>query len=109
MFGKEVYIERRRTLVGKMALTAPEGKRGIALFVGNVEAAAQYKDNPYKFRQDSSWLYYFGLDEPWMAAVIDLDRRPLPEPSVLSAALYLVILFSFLIMISISGLPAFLM
>ena len=73
MFGKEVYIERRRTLVGKMALTAPEGKRGIALFVGNVEAAAQYQDNPYKFRQDSSWLYYFGLDEPWMAAVIDLD------------------------------------
>ena len=73
MFGKEVYIERRRTLVNKMALTAPEGKRGIALFVGNVEAAAQYKDNPYKFRQDSSWLYYFGLDEPWMAAVIDLD------------------------------------
>ena len=73
MFGKEVYIERRRTLIGKMALTAPEGKRGIALFVGNVEAAAQYKDNPYKFRQDSSWLYYFGLDEPWMAAVIDLD------------------------------------
>ena len=73
MFAKEVYIERRRTLVGKMALTVPEGKRGIALFVGNVEAAAQYKDNPYKFRQDSSWLYYFGLDEPWMAAVIDLD------------------------------------
>ena len=73
MFAKEVYIARRRTLVEKMALTAPEGKRGIALFVGNVEAAAQYKDNPYKFRQDSSWLYYFGLDEPCMAAIIDLD------------------------------------
>ena len=74
MFAKEVYIARRRTLVEKMALTAPEGKRGIALFVGNVEAAAQYKDNPYKFRQDSSWLYYFGLDEPCMAAIIDLDN-----------------------------------
>ena len=73
MFAKEVYIARRRTLVEKMALTAPEGKRGIALFVGNVEAAAQYKDNPYKFRQDSSWLYYFSLDEPCMAAIIDLD------------------------------------
>ena len=73
MFDKEVYISRRRTLVEKMARTAPEGKRGIALFVGNVEAAAQYKDNAYKFRQDSSWLYYFGIDEPRYAAVIDLD------------------------------------
>ena len=73
MFDKEVYISRRRTLLEKMALTAPEGKRGIALFVGNVEAAAQYKDNAYKFRQDSCWLYYFGIDEPRYAAVIDLD------------------------------------
>ena len=74
MFAKEIYIARRKALVGKMGLVAPEGKRGIALFVGNVEAAAQYKDNPYKFRQDSSWLYYFGLDEPGMAAIIDLDN-----------------------------------
>ena len=73
MFAKEVYIARRKALAEKMAQTAPEGKRGIALFVGNVEAAAQYKDNPYKFRQDSSWLYYFGLDEPRYAAIIDLD------------------------------------
>ena len=54
MFAKEIYIARRKTLLEKMAATAPEGKRGIALFVGNVEAAAQYKDNAYKFRQDSS-------------------------------------------------------
>lgn len=74
MFDKSVYVRRRRTLLGKMADTAPEGKRGIALFVGNVEAAAQYKDNAYKFRQDSSWLYYFGLDAPRYAAVIDLDN-----------------------------------
>ena len=40
MFDKDVYISRRKTLVEKMGLTAPEGKRGIALFVGNVEAAA---------------------------------------------------------------------
>ena len=73
MFAKEVYISRRKALLEKMAQTAPEGKRGIALFVGNVEAAAQYKDNAYKFRQDSSWLYYFGIDEPRFAAVLDLD------------------------------------
>lgn len=73
MFAKEVYVARRKTLLEKMALCAPLGKRGIALFIGNVEAAAQYKDNPYKFRQDSSWLYFFGLDIPRYAAVIDLD------------------------------------
>ena len=73
MFAKEIYVARRRALLEKMAQTAPQGKRGIALFVGNVEAAAQYKDNAYKFRQDSSWLYYFGLDEPRYAAIIDLD------------------------------------
>lgn len=74
MFDKSIYMRRRRTLLDKMAATVPEGKRGIALFLGNVEAAAQYKDNAYKFRQDSSWLYYFGLDEPRLAAVLDLDN-----------------------------------
>ena len=42
MFDKSIYIRRRRTLLEKMAATAPEGKRGIALFLGNVETAAQY-------------------------------------------------------------------
>ena len=56
MFAKEIYIARRKALLEKMSQTAPQGKRGIALFVGNVEAAAQYKDNAYKFRQESSWL-----------------------------------------------------
>ncbi|MGN0202367.1 MAG: aminopeptidase P family protein [Candidatus Cryptobacteroides sp.] len=73
MFAKEVYIARRRTLLEKMSQEAPQGSRGIALFIGNAEAPAQYWDNAYKFRQDSSWLYYFGLDIPLYAAVIDLD------------------------------------
>lgn len=74
MFDKSVYVRRRKTLVAKMAESAAEGKRGIALFVGNAEAPAQYKDNCYKFRQDSTWLYFFGIDEPLFAAVIDLDN-----------------------------------
>ena len=73
MFDKHIYIARRKTLCAKMAHTAPEGKRGIALFVGNAEAPAQYRDNCYKWRQDSSWLYYFGIDDPFYAAVIDFD------------------------------------
>ncbi len=75
MFSKEVYARRRQTLVAKMADSAAEGKRGIALFIGNTEAPAQYKDNCYKFRQDSTWLYFFGIDQPLYAAIIDLDNE----------------------------------
>lgn len=68
MFNKETYIQRRRDLLAKM-----KGEGGIAVFIGNVDAPAQYRDNCYKFRQDSTWLYYFGIDEPRFAAIIDLD------------------------------------
>ena len=74
MFSKDVYARRRQTLVAKMADSAAEGKRGIALFIGNTEAPAQYKDNCYKFRQDSTWLYFFGIDQPLYSAIIDLDN-----------------------------------
>lgn len=73
MFSKEVYKRRRHVLMDKMNASLPENGRGIVLFLGNVEAPAQYKDNCYKYRQDSSWLYFFGLDEPRYAAVLDLD------------------------------------
>ena len=70
MFAKEVYCRRRNTLLKKMQ---DAGAKGLILFVGNAEAPAQYKDNCYKWRQDSSWLYFMGLDEPLMAAVLDID------------------------------------
>ena len=70
MFNKEVYVRRRKTLLDSMK---DKGATGIALFIGNVDAPAQYRDNCYKFRQDSSWLYYFGIDDPCYAAVLDLD------------------------------------
>lgn len=74
MFEKSVYVKRRQTLLERMKNSAAEGRRGIALFIGNTEAPAQYKDNCYKFRQDSTWLYFFGIDAPLYAAVIDLDN-----------------------------------
>ena len=49
------------------------GQNGIILFIGNAEAPAQYRDNCYKWRQDSTWLYYFGLDNPFYAAILDID------------------------------------
>ena len=54
MFEKSVYIRRRQTLLQKMR---EAGADGIILLVGNAEAPAQYKDNCYKWRQDSTWLY----------------------------------------------------
>ena len=68
MFDKLVYIDRRDAL--KAALSS---ERGILLFIGNADAPAQYHDNAYKWRQDSNWLYFWGIDEPLYAATIDLD------------------------------------
>jgi len=66
MFSSEVYTRRRdelRKIMGK----------GVLFFPGNVDAAFNYPANTYHFRQDSSFLYYFGLDHPGMAGVIDAD------------------------------------
>ena len=67
MFNKETYVRRRRELAKKVG-------NGIILILGNVEAPTNYPDNTYKFRQDSSFLYFFGLYEPGLAAVIDTER-----------------------------------
>jgi Xaa-Pro aminopeptidase len=47
---------------------------GLLVFPGNNESPMNYADNCYPFRQDSSFLYYFGLDQPELAAVIDVDE-----------------------------------
>jgi Xaa-Pro aminopeptidase len=70
MFNSEVYVSRRRALVERMAA---QGAGGIAVFLGNVDAATNYRGNDYKFRQDSNFLYFWGIDEPCFAAVLDLD------------------------------------
>ena len=70
MFNSDVYVKRRRALVEGMAA---RDARGIAVFLGNVDAAANYRGNDYKFRQDSNFLYYWGIDEPCFAAVLDIE------------------------------------
>ena len=67
MFSKETYIQRRRTLQQEM-------KSGLLVFLGNKESGMNYADNTYRFRQDSSFLYYFGLDCADLAAIIDVDE-----------------------------------
>ena len=64
MFAKEIYMSRRERLMKKI-------DNGLILLLGNSEASSNYPANTYKFRQDSSFLYFFGLNEPDLAAVLD--------------------------------------
>lgn len=74
MFSADVYSSRRRVLLERMAGMMPSENKGIAIFVGNAEAPQNYRGNDYKFRQDSSFLYYWAIDEPYFAAILDLDQ-----------------------------------
>lgn len=67
MFSKETYIKRRRILKEKVG-------KGLILLFGNDESPMNYTDNTYHFRQDSTFLYYFGIQQPGLAAVIDVDN-----------------------------------
>lgn len=66
MFDKNTYLQRRNELKNK-------GLSGIGLLPGNVKSPMNYLDNTYHFRQDSSFLYFFGLDFPGLVGVIDFD------------------------------------
>lgn len=66
MFKSEVYTARRKKLHNLM-------KSGIALFPGSTDAAMNYPANPYHFRQDSDFLYFFGLDLQGFAGIMDFD------------------------------------
>lgn len=67
MFKTEIYVERRGKL--KKALSP-----GMYIFQGNPESPMNYADNPFRYRQDSTFIYYFGIDAPNLTAVIDLDN-----------------------------------
>ena len=68
MFPKKVYQTRRQVLAKDM-------ESGLILIPGNSEAPANYADNCYKFRQDSTFLYFFGIQDPDFAGVIDVDKN----------------------------------
>jgi Xaa-Pro aminopeptidase len=66
MFDKITYTSRRDNLRKKC-------NGGILLFPGNDESPMNYSGNTYTFRQDSTFLYFFGIDLPGHAAIMDLD------------------------------------
>ncbi len=68
LFSSNTYQARRnklKSLVGN----------GQILLFGNIESPMNYKDNTYRFRQDSSFLYFFGLNIPGLIALIDIDKN----------------------------------
>ena len=68
LFDKQTYINRRRTLQQRMG-------SGLLVFLGNNDTPVNYPGNIYKFRQDSSFLYYFGLHREGLAGIIDVDNN----------------------------------
>jgi len=68
LFNKEVYSNRRDKL-------RTDIKDGLLLFIGNQEASFNYPANVYAFRQDSNFLYFFGLNMPDLVGVIDVDNN----------------------------------
>ncbi len=66
MFSKEIYIERRNKLKKQLS-------KGIVLFPGNSDVPFNYPANTYSFRQDSSFLYFFGIKTPDVIGIIDID------------------------------------
>ena len=67
MFAKETYVQRRAQLKKNVGSC-------VLLFLGNEEQGLNYEDNAFLYRQDSTFLYYFGISTPSLAAIIDIDN-----------------------------------
>ena len=67
MFSKSTYVERRKRLSGLVG-------GGIVILMGNNDSPCNYPANGYKFRQDSSFLYYFGQKREGLVGVLDIDN-----------------------------------
>ncbi len=66
MFDKQTYTLRRNRLKEQL-------KEGLVLIMGNVDVPMNYRSNIYPFRQDSNFLYFFGLDYPGLAGLVDVE------------------------------------
>ena len=62
------YVARRKALRGAVS-------GGAILIMGNNEAPLNYTDNVYPFRQDSNFLYFVGVSQAGMAALLEPDGR----------------------------------
>ncbi len=65
---KEAYLRRRKQLMEQV-------ESGIILLLGNEEIGMNYPSNTYHFRQDSSFLYFIGINKPNFNAILDADEH----------------------------------
>ena len=68
LFDKQTYTERRRVLKERIG-------SGLIILQGNNDSPVNYPANGYKFRQDSSFLYYYGLHREGLVGAIDIDEN----------------------------------
>jgi Xaa-Pro aminopeptidase len=68
MFSSETYKNRRTELVKDLR------NKGLVLLAGNNELPMNYKGNTYRFRQDSNFLYFIGIDLPGLYVTIDTSN-----------------------------------
>ena len=66
LFSKETYVERRAQLRQMV-------QHGVIVLFGNNDSPMNYPSNTYKFRQDSSFLYFYGQHRNGLAGIIDAD------------------------------------
>lgn len=67
MLAGEIYAQRREKLASAL-------ESGLVLLMGHEDCPMNFADNPYPFRQDGSFLYFLGLDQPGMAALMDVEE-----------------------------------
>lgn len=68
MLRTDTYVQRRAGLMDRL-------ESGLVLLIGHDDSPMNFVDNPYPFWQDSSFLYYIGLNEPGLAALLDVDEK----------------------------------
>lgn len=68
LFASQIYHERRTKL-------SADFSNGVALFLSNHESPANYPANTYHYRQDSNFLYFFGLSIPNIVGVVDFEQN----------------------------------
>lgn len=68
MFSTKTYQNRREVLKESVS-------NGVILLLGNIENPINFEHNAYPFRQDSSFLYYVGIQSPGLAVIIDIDEQ----------------------------------
>ncbi|MBQ0020939.1 MAG: aminopeptidase P N-terminal domain-containing protein [Bacteroidales bacterium] len=67
LFSQQTYINRRETLRKRIG-------SGLIIIMGNNDSPMNYPANVYRFRQDSSFLYYFAQHREGLVGVIDADE-----------------------------------